>query len=47
VQTPLPCVPCQQEGCERRLGSYSRCLDDMPSRQVLAAVAEALAGPPA
>jgi heptosyltransferase III len=47
VQTPLFCVPCQQEGCERRLGSYSRCLDQLPLRQVLAAVAEALAAPDA
>ncbi|MEP7032106.1 MAG: glycosyltransferase family 9 protein, partial [Pseudolabrys sp.] len=27
VQNPLPCMPCQLEGCERRLGSYSACLD--------------------
>lgn len=47
VQSPLPCVPCQQEGCERRLGSYSRCLDEMPLCRVLAAVAEALADPAA
>jgi heptosyltransferase-3 len=47
VQSPLPCVPCQQEGCERRRTSYSRCLDEMPLRQVLAAVTEALAWPAA
>ena len=23
VQNPLPCMPCQLEGCERRLDSYS------------------------
>ncbi|HLN07550.1 MAG TPA: glycosyltransferase family 9 protein [Xanthobacteraceae bacterium] len=45
VQAPLFCVPCQQEGCERRLGSYSRCLDELTLRQVLAAVADALAVP--
>jgi heptosyltransferase-3 len=45
VQNPLPCVPCQQEGCEHRIGSYSRCLDEMTPRQVLAAVDEALATP--
>ncbi len=45
VQNPLPCVPCQQEGCEHRIGSYSRCLDEMTPRQVLAAVDEALAMP--
>jgi heptosyltransferase-3 len=42
VQNPLPCAPCQQEGCERRIGSYSRCLDEMTVRQVLAAVDQAL-----
>ena len=44
LQTPLFCMPCQQEGCERRLGSYSRCLDELPLRRVLAAIDEALAG---
>jgi heptosyltransferase-3 len=44
VQTPLPCTPCQQEGCERRRGSYSRCLDEMPAARVLAAIAAALGG---
>lgn len=42
VQNPLPCVPCQLEGCERRLDSYSACLDELPVEQVLAAVGEAL-----
>jgi heptosyltransferase III len=44
VQNPLPCLPCQSEGCERRLDSYSRCLDQLSPRQVLAAVDQALAG---
>jgi heptosyltransferase-3 len=43
VQNPLPCLPCQNEGCERRIDSYSRCLDQLLPRQVLAAVDEALA----
>jgi heptosyltransferase-3 len=43
VQNPLPCLPCQNEGCERRIDSYSRCLDQLSPRQVLAAVDEALA----
>lgn len=43
VQNPLSCLPCQQEGCERRLDSYSQCLDELPLRQVLAAVDQALA----
>ena len=32
VQNPLPCLPCQLEGCERRLDSYSRCLDELDRR---------------
>jgi heptosyltransferase-3 len=43
VQNPLPCLPCQNEGCERRIDSHSRCLDQLSPRQVLAAVDEALA----
>jgi len=42
VQNPLPCMPCQQEGCERHLASYSRCLDELPLARVLAAVHDAL-----
>jgi heptosyltransferase-3 len=42
VQNPLPCLPCQLEGCERRLDSYSRCLDELSPDQVLAAVDQAL-----
>src|SRR6201999_120304 len=38
VQNPLPCLPCQLEGCERRLDSYSRCLDELTGAQVVAAV---------
>lgn len=43
VQNPLPCLPCQEEGCERRLDSYSRCLDELSAVQVLVAVDRALA----
>ena len=43
VQNPLPCLPCQHEGCERRLDSYSRCLDELTSAQVVTAVDRALA----
>ncbi len=43
VQNPLPCLPCQLEGCERRLDSYSRCLDELTGAQVVAAVDRALA----
>jgi heptosyltransferase-3 len=45
VQNPLPCLPCQLEGCERRLDSHSQCLDELAVSQVLAAVDQALAVP--
>jgi heptosyltransferase-3 len=43
VQNALPCMPCQLEGCERRLDSYSQCLDEMAPGQVIAAADQALA----
>jgi heptosyltransferase-3 len=43
VQNPLPCLPCQLEGCERRLDSFSRCLDELTPAQVISAVDQALA----
>ena len=43
VQNALPCTPCQLEGCERRLDSYSQCLDELSPGQVIAAVDQALA----
>ena len=43
VQNALPCTPCQLEGCERRLDSYSACLDELSAAQVIAAVDQALA----
>lgn len=45
VQNPLPCVPCTFEGCERRIDSFSACLDELKPAQVLAAVDRALARP--
>jgi heptosyltransferase III len=42
VQNPLPCLPCQEEGCERRLDSHSQCLDELSVHQVLSAVDQAL-----
>ena len=45
VQNPLPCLPCQNEGCERRLESYSLCLDQLSAAQVLATVDQALVLP--
>jgi heptosyltransferase III len=46
VQNPLPCLPCQKEGCDRHIESYSRCLDELAPQQVLAAVDEALVAKP-
>ena len=43
VQKPLPCLPCQLEGCERRLDSHSRCLDELSAGDVVSALDEALA----
>ena len=45
VQNPLPCLPCEKLGCDGHLESRSQCLDELPVRQVLAAVDEALSGP--
>jgi len=47
VQNPQDCLPCQQEGCERRLDSYSLCLDELTVNQVMSAVDQALAAHPA
>ncbi len=43
VQNPLLCLPCQQEGCDRRRNSRSQCLDELTVMQVVSAVDEALA----
>jgi len=43
VQNPLPCLPCQLEGCERRIDSHSQCLDELSVAQVMTAVDQALA----
>jgi heptosyltransferase-3 len=42
VQNAFPCTPCQLEGCERRLDSYSACLDELTAGQVIEAVDQAL-----
>ncbi len=44
VQNPLPCLPCQLEGCERGLDSHSSCLDELNPGEVIAAVQLALKG---
>lgn len=43
VQNPLPCMPCQKEGCERGRSSASVCLDEMNPADVIKAVDMALA----
>lgn len=43
LQNPLPCMPCQLEGCERRLESYSACLDELPAARVIEAALAASA----
>jgi heptosyltransferase III len=43
VQNPLPCLPCQREGCEDHLDSFSQCLDELTATQVISAVDQALA----
>jgi heptosyltransferase-3 len=42
AQNAFPCTPCQLEGCERRLESYSACLDELPSSQVIDALDQML-----
>ncbi len=41
-QSELPCVPCQQEGCERHRESYSACLDLMSAERVVDAATRIL-----
>jgi heptosyltransferase-3 len=38
VQHAFPCTPCQLEGCERRLKSYSACLDELAADEVIEAL---------
>jgi heptosyltransferase-3 len=42
VQNPLPCLPCEQLGCDRHLDSRAQCLDELTAAQVLEAVDQAL-----
>jgi heptosyltransferase-3 len=46
VQHPLRCLPCHNEGCERHIASFSKCLDELQPVQVLRAVDAALASRP-
>jgi heptosyltransferase-3 len=46
VQNPLPCLPCEKLGCDGHLDSRAQCLDELPARQVLVAVDQALSATP-
>jgi heptosyltransferase III len=46
VQHPLACLPCERVGCEHHVNSFSRCLDELSAREVLAAIDAALASRP-
>jgi heptosyltransferase III len=45
LQGEGPCVPCRQEGCDRHVESYSRCLTELDASRVIAAAAELLGLP--
>ncbi len=45
VQNPLPCLPFQQECCDRRRDSRAQCLDELRVEQVIAAVDQAMRAP--
>jgi len=40
LQGTIACVPCHLEGCDRRVESYSDCLQQLPAARVIAAVEE-------
>jgi lipopolysaccharide heptosyltransferase III len=42
VHHVFPCTPCQLEGCERNVGSFSACLNLLTTVEVIAAVEQAL-----
>jgi len=44
LQGALPCVPCLVEGCERNIKSFSDCLQQLPARRVIVAIAAATGG---
>jgi heptosyltransferase-3 len=46
VQHAFACTPCQLEGCERCLESYSACLDELSLDEVMRAVDDALSSQP-
>jgi heptosyltransferase-3 len=38
------CVPCGHEGCERHIGSFSDCLQELPTARVIAAIESLIDG---
>ena len=46
IQGQSACVPCLKEGCDRHIGSYSECLQQLPSARVITAISDALATNP-
>ena len=38
VQGDAPCAPCNREGCDRHVASYSDCLQQLPAAKVIAAI---------
>ena len=42
VQNPLPCLPCEQLGCDHHFDSRAQCLDELTAAPVLEAVDQAL-----
>ena len=45
VQGHGECVPCLLEGCDRHVGSFSDCLQELPARRVIEAAEQLLAEP--
>lgn len=43
IQGEGACVPCLGEGCERHVGSHSRCLDELDPARVIAVIRDVLA----
>ena len=46
IQGATACVPCFNEGCDRRVASYSDCLQQLPVSRITAALTAALEAPP-
>lgn len=42
IQGNAPCAPCGNEGCERNVGSFSDCLQQLPAVRVIAAIEQLL-----